>query len=244
MMHIYRIIFTLLFSTAITGCTTFVPPSYDKFSAIAWAKSTEGEIVLREIYRLATNQLSIVHAQHGPNSVKPQAVVMDLDETVLDNSDFQLSLAMSGTPYSEDKFNLWALSRKASPVPGAVDFIRYAMNRGLTVFFVTNRDSTLKNATKANLQSIGVTLPMDIDSVLCVEDRPEWSKNKQTRWNYIQTRYKIIMYVGDSIYDFPISRDSDTVSSDLQQLVQEHWGYDWVLLPNPMYGEWKTYVKQ
>lgn len=242
MMKIYKTTVALILCTFVVGCTAIAPPSYDKFSAIAWTKSAEGKIALWETFSLATSQLSIVHSQSREISFKPQAVVMDLDETVLDNSDFQLSLAMSGTLFSEDKFNHWTLSRKASSIPGAVEFIRQAMERGLTVFFVTNRSSMVKSATKDNLQTIGVNLPTDIDTVLCVGDRPEWSKNKKVRWDYIETKYKIIMYVGDSVYDFPIDGNSNPKNLAAENQTYEHWGHDWILLPNPMYGGWETYI--
>lgn len=223
----------ILLAGCLAGCSTIYNPSIEKASAISWEMSREGSISDRQAYFLAEIQLSKLKRA---DSSKPLAVIMDLDETVLDNSDFQLSLVKHNQPYTEAAFTNWANTVSSGAVPGAVNFVKKAQASGFMVFFVTNRVASIKDATKSNLTKIGVKLDDNIDTVLCLGDKPEWGKDKRSRWNYVESKYTIAMYIGDSIYDFPIQMSKD---NDIDERSNQPWGRNWILIPNPMYGSWE-----
>lgn len=83
------------------------------------------------------------------------AVVMDLDETVLDNAAYQVYLARTGRNFHDDSWDAWCLRSLAGAVPGAVDFIEFARARNVAVFFITSRAEKTRAATLANLRRLG-----------------------------------------------------------------------------------------
>src|SRR6476661_8943558 len=67
---------------------------------------------------------------------KPRAVVVDIDETVLDNSPTQAYGLRNRTGFDLKGWYAWGEMRKAKAIPGAVDFLNYAVTKGVKVFFV------------------------------------------------------------------------------------------------------------
>ena len=155
---------------------------------------------------------------------RPPAVILDVDETVLDNAPFQAWLVKENKSYAPILWNGWVVDKKATAVPGAVEFVDYARQRGVAVFYVTNRrftgdvdangngtiepdekDRELQKYTTDNLRQVGL-LPQeglsDDESVLMRGEEPEWGSDKTTRRNHIADRYRIVLLVGDSLGDF------------------------------------------
>jgi 5'-nucleotidase (lipoprotein e(P4) family) len=95
--------------------------------------------------------------QKDPYALAP-AVIMDLDETVLDNTNFEIELIEANAQFTPAMWTEWVNQSSARAVPGALEFIRYAQRRGVRVFFVTNRRAHEENATRINLKKLGVTL--------------------------------------------------------------------------------------
>ncbi len=85
----------------------------------------------------------------------PRAVVVDVDETVLDNSLHQARLVKNRQPYLPDTWTKWVDMRRATPIPGAVDFLNYANRKNVRVFYVTNRNEAEKQGTIDNLKQTG-----------------------------------------------------------------------------------------
>ncbi len=189
---------------------------------------------------LADGMWSAAPEQAGDVRDLPPAVILDVDETVLDNSPYQAWLAQVGGSFEPVSWGAWVEARKARAIPGAVDFTKYAASKGVTVFYVSNRDVSGEAATRDNLAAHG--FPMGdgaVDVVLLKNERPEWGSAKGTRRAAVAERYRIIMLVGDNLGDFTDSSDG---SMDQRGAVVEHhgdwWGTRWVMLPNPMYGDW------
>lgn len=171
--------------------------------------------------------------------LKP-AIVLDIDETVLDNSPGQARQVRNGTDFVIGTWNQWVSEAKADPIPGAVEFCQYAASRKVKVFFVTNREASQEAATRENLKKHGFPLPEDEDTVLCRGEKPEWTSDKGTRRAAIAAKYRILMLLGDDLGDFlsgvraPIAKR--------HELVKPHaanWGTKWIVLPNPSYGSWE-----
>ena len=165
---------------------------------------------------------------------------MDIDETVIDTGAFQSQMARNHARFSSRPWREWQERNQPAAVPGAVEFIAAAQARGVTVFFVTNRDHPTEETARRNLAAIGVALPKEIDTVLCRGERAGWSSDKESRRQFIAQSYRVLMLFGDDLSDFI----SDyRVAPDLRvnaALKHGEWGTKWFMLPNPMYGSWEA----
>lgn len=95
----------------------------------------------------------------------PRSIVVDIDETVLDNSPAQAFGITNGLPFNQRDWYAWGEMRKAKAIPGAVEFLNYAVGKGVKVFYVSNRDEVQKSATIDNLRSVGFA-DVSVDNVL------------------------------------------------------------------------------
>lgn len=202
--------------------------------AVHWARSAaEHRAIFLQTYRAAERALREAAAgrQHGT-----WGVVMDADETILDNSLFQLRLTRSGQAYDEEIWNEWVREEAAPPLPGAVEFTRLVRELGGHLAIVTNREVVVCPETRRNLEAVGVAA----DAVLCRGD----TSDKNPRFVRVRAgvgtgipAIDVVMYVGDNIRDFPnVSQDVRTDDeATLPQL-----GRTWFVLPNPMYGSWES----
>jgi 5'-nucleotidase (lipoprotein e(P4) family) len=171
-----------------------------------------------------------------------RAVVVDVDETVLDNSRYQATLLKNRQPYNSNTWTDWVKLEQAEAIPGAVEFLRYASSRGVRVFYVTNRKQVEKDATAANLRKLG--FPDVSDQTLRVKTDPK-SSSKQPRRNDIDRQYRIVLLMGDNLNDFAeVFENGRTVTDRLAAVEQNkgQFGTRFIVLPNVMYGDWESAV--
>jgi 5'-nucleotidase (lipoprotein e(P4) family) len=171
----------------------------------------------------------------------PPAVIMDIDETILDNSPLEARLVAKGMGYDSTLWQDWVAEGKAKPIPGAMEFARYAQARGVTVFYVTNREAAQKPATESNLIKAGFPLRNGVDTLYCRGERPNWGSDKTTRRAEIAAHYRVLLLFGDDLGDF-VSGVNTSVANRrvLSKPFQDYWGVKWFVLPNAMYGSWHT----
>ena len=191
---------------------------------------------------LADGMWTAAPEQQGDVRDLPPAVILDVDETVLDNSPYQAWLAREGRRFEPDTWSAWVEARQARPIPGAREFTQYAASKGVTVFYVSNRDVSGEAATRDNLEAHG--FPMGdgaVDVVLLKNERPEWGSAKGSRRAAVAAGYRVVMLVGDNLGDLT---DQSEGSIDQRGAIVEHnggwWGHRWVMIPNPMYGGWES----
>lgn len=170
----------------------------------------------------------------------PPAIILDVDETVLDNTPYQARLLHQGRRYDLESWHAWCEERQAKPVPGAVAFTQYAASRGVTVFYVTNRRAVVTAATRDNLERQGFPLASGRDVVLTRGLRPEWdSADKGPRRAAVAREFRILLLVGDDLGDFlPGNRTSPAERARLVAPFDGWWGSRWIVVPNPIYGSW------
>lgn len=169
-----------------------------------------------------------------------RAVVVDVDETVLDNSRYQATLVKNGKSYDDQSWTQWVNRVEATAVPGAVEFLRYAASRGVRVFYITNRKQAEKEATAANLKKLG--FPGVTDETLLPRTDPQ-SSSKEPRRQAVSAKYRIVLLMGDNLNDFAsVFEQSKTVESRLAAVEknQSQFGTRFIVLPNPMYGDWEN----
>jgi acid phosphatase len=230
-------------------------PAHDNLNAVAWVQtSVEYKALSEQTYRAAADHLdkaleeknwdALVPEERGNAAIglKP-AVVMDVDETVLDNSPYQARLIRDGADYDEVTWAQWVAEKKAKPVPGVVDFAKAANAKGVTILYISNRAEHLKEATLANLKAAG--LPVADDSVFLglgtfVKDCEQNGSEKNCRRKLAGQKYRVLMQFGDQIGDFVQVVSNTRESRD--QLYDEYndwFGERWWMLPNPTYGSWE-----
>lgn len=222
----------------------------ENLNAVAWMQtSAEYRGIAEQAYHQAAVSLREALAdrswtadpeQRGGYAGLPPAIILDVDETVLDNSPFQARLIQTGREYNAEQWAEWVREASAEPVPGALEFTRYAASEEVAVFYVTNRDSHLESATHANLIALGFPLSEEEDRLLTRGEREDWGSNKATRRAFVGERYRILMLVGDDLNDF-VPADGVLVEqrSALAERHAEFWGTRWIVIPNPAYGSWE-----
>jgi 5'-nucleotidase (lipoprotein e(P4) family) len=243
-----------LFVFVIPGCVSLpaVQPgaaSDGRLDAILWqTTSVEYRVLAQSIYgaakshlerALADRQWTALRVQRENFQHLPPAVIMDIDETVLDTSRFQSLLVKNGARFSRARWRDWSSQNTPGPVPGAIEFISLAQSRGVTVFFVTNRDYGTESLTRNHLASAGIKLPDDMDTVLSQSERPDWGADKGDRRNFIAKSYRVLMLFGDDLADFISEYRTSTQARMSEAMKHDEWGTKWFMLPNPMYGSWE-----
>lgn len=188
----------------------------------------------------------------------PPAIIVDVDETVLDTSDYMLDQLRTGRPYEKLTWNRYVQRRNAPALPGALEFLNAAAARGVTIFYVSNREVFDENEqaqkppeerlldedepTRINLAERGFPNTKDARTFLFRDASRGW-KEKGPRRAEIAKTHRIIMLVGDNLYDLiDIPADQQTRASryDVVDANRAWLGTRWIMLPNPMYGSWET----
>ena len=218
------------------------------FQGVLWVQtSVEHQALCRQAFGAATALLDTAMAdpnwhaalEQGDEQGLPPAVVVDVDETMLDNSPFHGALLKEGRSFDQKLFAGWVDAAIAEPLPGALEFARAARARGAEVFYVTNRKVGQETATRVNLARHGFPLNDHIDTVLMRAERPEWLWDKTTRRAAIARHYRIIMLIGDDFNDFFSGARTMVEQRRAQsERFQDWWGSRWFILPNPTYGSW------
>ena len=170
-----------------------------------------------------------------------RAIIVDIDETILDNSPYQARLVKEREIYPQG-WTAWINRAEAGTVPGALEFLRYAASRRVRVFYVTNRKPIEKEGTAKNLRLLG--FPEVTDETLLVAPATG-SSSKEPRRQSISARYHVVLLMGDDLNDFAaVFEDSKTVDSRIiaVDMNKPKFGTRFIVLPNPMYGNWENSI--
>ncbi|HWG10117.1 MAG TPA: HAD family acid phosphatase [Rhodanobacteraceae bacterium] len=235
------------------------PAPDDSLYATLWQQGAiEHDLVYLEIYRDA--QAKLLHALRDPHwdalprderdavrhgslrGLKP-AVVLDIDETVLDNSPFQARQVRSGaTEFDRAGFNAWLNEASAQPLPGALEFTRFAAAHGVQVIFISNRTVDFTDATVRNLKRDGFPV-IDAGTVLNHGTPTPGCEAKHggkgCRRELVARKYRVLMEFGDQLGDFLDIAANTTDGRIAAVAPYRDWiGERWFVLPNPVYGSW------
>lgn len=172
-----------------------------------------------------------------PERKKPRAVVVDIDETMLDNSPAQAAGIRNETPFNQKDWAAWTSMRKAKAIPGAVEFANRARSMNVRIFYVSNRDESERAATIDNLRAVGFPDISD-DNVLLRQKE----STKEPRRLKIAETHRIVLMLGDNLNDFANYFEKKSVADRFAETdrVKELWGKKFIVLPNAMYGEWES----
>ncbi len=170
---------------------------------------------------------------------RPRAVIVDIDETVLDNSPAQAYGIKNRKPFNITDWLAWGEMRKAKAIPGAVDFLNYAVSKGVKVFFVTNRSEIQKQATIDNLKNVGFT---DVSADNVILRTAEASK--ENRRLAIAAKYRIVLLMGDNLDDHSNIFEKKSINDRFAEVdkTKDLYGKRYIMLPNAMYGTWENAI--
>jgi 5'-nucleotidase (lipoprotein e(P4) family) len=203
----------------------------------AWYySSAEMRALSHQTYNVAKLIFDLDLLAKKGDSEKPRAVVVDVDETVLDNGGYQKKMIGYDFAYSSKTFNVWCEERRAPAFPGAVEFLNYVVEKGGDVFYVSNRKVAVLKATIDNLKAEGFP-QADTEHVFL---RTETS-DKEPRRAKIRETHRIVLLLGDNLNDFDSSFGKKNVADRLLAVepLKDKFGATFLLMPNPLYGDWE-----
>jgi len=253
-----RAIPLLLF--ALTACVTTTPvppalpppcdPGLSLLNATLWVQ-TSAEYRAAALQTFAAAQRGLDAALDNPlakgaleetidNPAQPPALILDLDETVLDNSAFEARAIRAHKTYDSKLWKAWTAEGAARAVPGAAEFLADAKAKGVTPFYITNRDLDEEPGTRRNLEQLGFPFDPNVDTLLMKGKNGWTTSDKSPRRAHVAATYRILVVLGDDLNDFAPAHDKTLAErTALVDSVRSWWGETWFVVPNPMYGSWE-----
>jgi len=227
----------------LAGCA--LAPGHEMLNAVLWQqRAAEYRVLALQSYALATARLDEGLAtpswsaalEQGPGALAlPPAVVLDLDETVIDNARYEARIVTRLGQYSAESFAHWCEEGGGNAVPGVIAFLDAARARGVEIFFYSAREEALRECTLRILRAIGAG-PVSHHALFL---RGAGSK-AQIRARLAAT-HRIVLLVGDNLEDFVDGSRADEAS---RQAIAERYaawfGRRWIMLPNATYGHWEA----
>ena len=256
------------------------------FSAIAYNPNAMTQLELNNQSMLAVNWVqqsgeyrALTHqafniAKVSFNSavlsrINEPAIIVDLDETILDNSPYQASLIGSNKGFEGKTWDQWIKAEQTLAIPGAIDFINYINANGGKVFFISNRGvssinskiNDLEISTKRNMIRLGFegvneqSLLLKGKFTKTINGRTDTSK--QWRIDAVSNgqvdgiNHNVVILIGDNLNDFAdISKNDNVVRKEFVTKTKEQQGIlvmtsdgfqpAYITLPNPIYGDWEN----
>lgn len=205
--------------------------------ALVWYQTAaEARALSYQAYNVARMMLD--RSLSSPSIGKPKAVVVDIDETLLDNSPYNAKQIFSNETYPKG-WREWVELAQAEAVPGALEFLNYADQNGVQIFYVTNRRLEEGPATLKNLQRVG--FPQVKSERLFLREKED---TKEPRRQRIAADYDVVLLIGDNLNDFSDVFERRSVKDRAAEVdrLKEEFGKRFIVLPNPFYGEWEGAV--
>jgi acid phosphatase len=214
-------------------------------NATLWRQSSaEYLAIARQTYRLARVNIDQALAdprwtaaleQTGDATGLPPAIIADLDETILDNTSYEVRIIRRLGSYTPESFADWCREVNAPALPGARDFLDYAAAHGVAVFYYSARKASLRECTTRNLRDL--RLPFPDETRLLLAD----GVSKSDYRSRVAEQFRILLLLGDNLEDFVTgSRAEPAVRGALAESYAQRWGREWIVFPNPMYGHWEA----
>ncbi len=259
-MKLKRNIYTLALLSCSVAATYFVTIStaqqgvakqgnadtaYQAGATLFMQKAAEYRALAYQAYNLARWQLDADLDKKNLKKLpkaeqkKPRAVMIDIDETVLDNSPNQAFQIKNRAAFNNKDWLAWVEMRKAKAIPGAVDFVNYANSKGVNVYFVSNRNEVERTATIENLKRVGIVNVRDENVLLRTKD-----SSKEERRHVILQKHRIVLFIGDNLDDHSKGFEKKSVADRFAETdrAKDLFGKQYIMLPNAMYGTWESAI--
>lgn len=248
--RLLRLLLAALFMVLLQGCSLLQArvDTHEGLNSTLWTQtSAEYSVTALQTYRLAASNLdraledeqwTAALEQGDGYTDLPPAIILDLDQTVFDTSPYNARIVLERGSYTRQHFADWCRETVAPPVPGVKRFVDHAVERGVTIFYNSARHESWRDCTSRNLRALGLPLP-EQKRLLLNDGTPSTRKTLQRAG--VAAQYRVLLLVGDDLNDFVSG--SKTGPETRRALANEHaarWGREWIMLPNPMFGNWKA----
>ncbi|MGB8665521.1 MAG: 5'-nucleotidase, lipoprotein e(P4) family [Serratia inhibens] len=206
--------------------------------AMNWMqKSAEYQAIALQTFRLAELAFDNATAKKGMK----KAVVVDLDETMIDNSAYSASQIKRGHYYGDeswDRWERWEQAGGAKAIPGAVAFAHYVQSHDGQIFYISNRTQSGQASTADTLKKLGFPDVSDQTLLLMGEKSSKGERFEQVR----RRGYDIVLWLGDNLNDFgdEIYHQGNAQRRDYVKQHQADFGTRFIVMPNPSYGDWEA----
>ncbi len=203
---------------------------------VAWYQ-VSGE--MEALYLQAFNVAQMRLGEFAKKEKGKLAVVVDIDETMLNNSPIEAEAILKNRAFSKEFWAEWSAKSAAEATPGSIEFANYAKSIGVEIFYISNRDSSEIGSTIANLIKVGFPYA---DSSHCLFKTT--TSNKEPRRIEVGKTHKIIMLIGDNLGDLAEVFDhrQDNYGKNAVDSLRSQFGKRFIVLPNPMYGDWERAI--
>lgn len=224
--------------TASDGSTSSGPD--DHTLAVIWfQQAAEARALYYQAFNIAGDRLAEAIANKSPDD--RLAVIVDIDETVLDNSPYQAYLIKHDRSYTPASWKDWTDQSAAGALPGAQQFLATAVSNHVAVFYISNRGTNEFDSTSRNLIAQGFP-KVDLDHLLLQASHEGKEPNRMK----VAKDYKIVLLMGDQLGDFSTIFDRGNYAGRSEQVdaLRNEFGRKFIALPNPMYGRWEDGLYQ
>ncbi|MGQ1910669.1 5'-nucleotidase, lipoprotein e(P4) family [Marinifilum sp. RC60d5] len=236
-----KIFFTLLISIGLFSCqnsqssqvNTQNPNEHLVMSTLWFQRASECRALYYQAFNMAKLSLD---KQLANCSDKAKAVVVDIDETVLDNSPFETNCIRTEKTFTPAAWKEWTDKAKAQATPGSLEFLKYAASKGVETFYISNRDTSATAKTLENLKMLGFPFA-DKEHLLLKTN----TSTKTERRNTVSKTHNILIFAGDNVGDFDEFLEDRTENYGFSKVdsMKNKFGEKFIILPNPMYGSWE-----
>jgi 5'-nucleotidase (lipoprotein e(P4) family) len=205
----------------------------DRLIAVTWFKRAEAAAAYVQGFNLARSRMEILLT----NPVPKKAIVTDIDETILDNSEYEAALIDKNSHYESSTWMAWTAQARAPATPGSVDFFQWVWSNRVEVFYISKREPSEITGTLANLRKLGFP-NVDEQHVKLVGGN---GIKEETVRALQSDHYAICLLLGDNLSDFSGKYAHPEGLSRRASVIEDSqlFGTRNIIFPNPMYGDWE-----
>jgi len=210
-----------------------------KVDAALWQLSAEARACFWQSFNLAKLRFDQALAKKKPG--EKLAVIADIDDTLVDGVMYTADVLQDGE-WTNEAFGKSLASDACLPLPGAVEFMNYVVEKGGTVFYITNRDPSLREVTYSTMKKMG--FPMIDENHVFIREAG-MASSKESRRAKVEKDYKVVLLLGDNLEDFadlfPVTQGNDARRDAVDKL-RDQWGDKFIIFPNAVYGDWEKAI--
>lgn len=198
--------------------------------------SAEYKALAYQAYNIAQDKLA---AKINSNKKgKALAVILDADETIVDNSAYQATNILENKTYSSESWKAWVDKAQATAIPGALEFLNFAAKNNVEIFIVTNRKENEVESSFKNFKKL--KFPIKLENIFARGK----SSSKEERRTSIAQKYEIVLMLGDNMADFSnlFEKKNTADRAAASDALNVEFGRKMIVLPNPMYGDWESAI--
>jgi len=207
------------------------------WASIYQQRAAEYRALCFQAYNIARLRVDMAVVKHHN---KPYAIVTDIDETLLDNSPYDAQRAINNQEFDSKTWKAWTQKSVCDTVPGAPSFFKYAATRGVTIYYITNRDEDEREGTIKNLKQY--SLPNADNAHLLLRDK---ASSKENRRQQVLKTHQILLLCGDNLPDFDALYDNHPTEEQRKSAtnkLEKEFGSRFIIIPNVSYDDWENAI--